>query len=59
MVPKIKGPSGLNTPLQNAFWQNNIVMWNQLTPRQVFVPLVLQQELVQGIFYYYSSVTRS
>ncbi|MGV8987602.1 MAG: hypothetical protein ACOH2H_15125, partial [Cypionkella sp.] len=28
MVSKIKGPSGLSTPLQNAFWQNNIIMWN-------------------------------
>jgi hypothetical protein len=63
MVPKIKGPSGLDTPLQNAFWQNNIVMWNQLTPRQVFVvPLVLQQELMQGLpttTTVYTSVTRS
>jgi hypothetical protein len=25
---KIKGASGLDTPLQNAFWQNNITMWN-------------------------------
>lgn len=25
---KIKGQSGLDTPLQNAFWQNNITMWN-------------------------------
>jgi hypothetical protein len=25
---KIKGSSGLDTPLQNAFWQNNITMWN-------------------------------
>ena len=31
VVPKIKGPSGLDTPLQNAFWQNNIVMWNPTT----------------------------
>lgn len=28
MIPKIKGPSGLDTPLQIAFWQNNILMWN-------------------------------
>ncbi|MBI1171556.1 DUF2793 domain-containing protein [bacterium] len=28
MVPKIKGPAGLDTPMQNAFWQNNITMWN-------------------------------
>jgi hypothetical protein len=25
---KIKGQSGLDSPLQNAFWQNNITMWN-------------------------------
>lgn len=30
MVPKIIGPSGIDTPLQNAFWQNN---W------QLFYPL--------------------
>jgi len=28
---KVKGPSGLDTPLQNAFWQNNITMWNPTT----------------------------
>jgi hypothetical protein len=28
MVPKVKGPSGLDYPLQATFWQNNIVMWN-------------------------------
>lgn len=27
-VPKFKGPSGLDYPLQASFWQNNIVMWN-------------------------------
>jgi hypothetical protein len=31
MIPKIKGPSGLDTPLQVAFWQNNITMWNPTT----------------------------
>lgn len=31
MLPKIKGPSGLDTPLQNAFWQNNITMWSTTT----------------------------
>lgn len=31
MFPKTKGPSGLSTPLQNAFWQNNITMWNPTT----------------------------
>lgn len=31
MVPKTMGPSGLDSPLQNAFWQNNIVMWNPTT----------------------------
>lgn len=30
-LPKIKGPSGLDTPLQVAFWQNNIVLWNPST----------------------------
>lgn len=28
MTPKIVGPSGVDTPLQNSFWQNNITMWN-------------------------------
>jgi len=28
---KVKGPSGLGTPLQNALWQNNITMWNPTT----------------------------
>jgi hypothetical protein len=27
-VLKVKGPSGLDFPLQTAFWQNNITMWN-------------------------------
>lgn len=31
MVQKVKDPSGLDSPLQNAFWQNNITMWNPLT----------------------------
>lgn len=31
MFPKIVGPAGIDTPLQNAFWQNNIVMWNPTT----------------------------
>lgn len=31
MFAKIKGASGLDTPLQNAFWQNNITMWNPTT----------------------------
>ena len=31
MSLKVKGPSGLDTPLQNAFWQNNITMWNPTT----------------------------
>lgn len=28
---KIKGAAGLDTPLQNAFWQNNIIIWNPTT----------------------------
>lgn len=31
MFPKIKGPSGLDTPLQNSFWQNNITLWTPTT----------------------------
>jgi hypothetical protein len=31
MIPKIKGPSGLDYPLQASFWQNNIMMWSQTT----------------------------
>lgn len=31
MVPKIIGPSGIDTALQNAFWRNNIVMWSTTT----------------------------
>ena len=27
MIPKIKGPSGLDTPLQVGLWQNNIIYW--------------------------------
>jgi hypothetical protein len=35
-------PSGLDFPLQTAFWQNNITMWNQ---QQQLVEMV--QELIQ------------
>ncbi|WP_216689007.1 hypothetical protein [Hymenobacter siberiensis] len=31
MFPKVKGPSGLDMPMQAAFWQNNITMWNPTT----------------------------
>ena len=31
MSLKAKGPSGLDYPLQTAFWQNNICMWNPTT----------------------------
>ena len=31
MVPKVVGPSGIDTPLQNAFWNNNICMWTPTT----------------------------
>lgn len=31
MAPKVKGPSGLDYPLQTAFWQNAICMWNPTT----------------------------
>ena len=27
MQPKVKGPAGLDFPLQAAFWQNNVAMW--------------------------------
>jgi hypothetical protein len=27
MIPKMKGPSGLDSPLQVALWQNNWVLW--------------------------------
>jgi hypothetical protein len=27
MVPKVKGPSGLDTPLQAALWQNTVLTW--------------------------------
>jgi hypothetical protein len=35
-------PSGLDFPLQTAFWQNNITMWN---PTTATVEMV--QELIQ------------
>lgn len=28
MFLKIRGPSGLDTPIQNSFWQNGVTMWN-------------------------------
>lgn len=28
MIVKIKGPSGLDSPLQAALWQNNVTLWN-------------------------------
>lgn len=28
---KTKGPSGIDFPLQNAFWQSNVVMWTPTT----------------------------
>lgn len=31
MVPKIIGPAGIDTPLQNALWQNNTVLWTPTT----------------------------
>jgi hypothetical protein len=31
MIAKIKGPSGLDTPLQSALWGNNIVLWTPTT----------------------------
>lgn len=31
LVPKIKGPSGLDTPLQVALWGNNVTMWTPTT----------------------------
>ena len=31
MFLKTKGPSGLDTPLQHAFWNNNICMWSPTT----------------------------
>jgi hypothetical protein len=31
MVAKLKGPSGLDTPLQSALWGNNAVLWSPTT----------------------------
>lgn len=31
VVPKVKGPSGVDYPLQASFWQNNIVQWTTTT----------------------------
>jgi hypothetical protein len=31
MIPKVKGPSGIDYGLQASFWQNNIMMWSQTT----------------------------
>lgn len=31
MVPKVKGPSGLDYPLQASFWGNNIIIWQPTT----------------------------
>ena len=31
MVPKVKGPSGLDYPLQASLWQNNTVLWTPTT----------------------------
>ncbi len=31
MIPKVKGPSGLDYPLQASFWQNNTVLWTPTT----------------------------
>jgi hypothetical protein len=31
VVPKVKSPSGIDTPLQNAFWQNSINVWTPTT----------------------------
>ena len=31
MVPKVKGPSGRDYPLQASFWQNNTVLWTPTT----------------------------
>jgi hypothetical protein len=31
MFPKTVGPSGIDSPLQNAFWQNNICIWQPTT----------------------------
>jgi hypothetical protein len=45
---KVKGPSGLDFPLQTAFWQNNITMWNPTTATAgVLELLVVVQELIQ------------
>jgi hypothetical protein len=47
-VLKVKGPSGLDFPLQTAFWQNNITMWNPTTATAgVWLGLVVVQELIQ------------
>jgi len=31
LVPKVKGPSGLDYPLQASLWQNDIYLWTQTT----------------------------
>lgn len=31
MTPKVKGPSGLDFPLQASFWQNNVAIWTPTT----------------------------
>lgn len=31
MIPKVKGPSGLDVPLQSALWGNNTILWTTTT----------------------------
>jgi hypothetical protein len=47
-VLKVKGPSGLDFPLQTAFWQNNITCGIQQQQLVVWLELlVVVQELIQ------------
>jgi hypothetical protein len=46
-VLKVKGPSGLDFPLQTAFWQNNITMWNPTTATGVWLGTIGGGELIQ------------
>lgn len=31
MVPKVKGPSGIDSPIQNSLWGNNVMFWGPST----------------------------
>lgn len=48
MLPKWKGPSGLDTPFQPAFFGNNIVMWNPAATSGVMIGAV-QAVIAAGV----------